>query len=185
MRDAADRLLRDPRRPAFIVHEVVRLAGQFESGNAELAPFQFMSLAALRFQRLRSRDAGRLPAPFPAGAPLDEVETLGQGIPVVVAFAVAGNGKQLPIAVDFDLLDDVDVRHGFHLVGLSMGSHRSEIQKSSSLVGWYSGRRWKENIDPTSWPDDERPPRWTPNALSYWEIKDCAGSWHSTTELLP
>ena len=50
---------------------------------------------------------------------------------------------------------------------------------------WSSRRRWKENIDPTSWPDDERPPRWTPNALSYWEIKDCAGSWHSTTELLP
>jgi hypothetical protein len=42
-----------------------------------------------------------------------------------------------------------------------------------------------ENTDPTSWPGYERPPRWTPDALSYWEIKDCAGSWHSTTELLP
>jgi hypothetical protein len=28
-----------------------------------------------------------------------------------------GNGKELPVAVDFDLLDDVDVGHGFHLVG--------------------------------------------------------------------
>src|SRR5260370_1757697 len=50
---------------------------------------------------------------------------------------------------------------------------------------WSSGRRRLENTDPTSWPADERPPRWTPNALSYWEIKNCAGSWHSTTELLP
>ena len=74
-------------------------------------------LAALRFDRLRRGDAGRLATPFPAGAPLDEVQTFRQGVPVIVAFGVAGNGKQLPIAVDFDLLDDIDVGHGFHLVG--------------------------------------------------------------------
>jgi len=50
-----------------------RLAGQFETGNAELAPFEFMALAALRFERLRRGDAGRLPAAFPAGAPFDEI----------------------------------------------------------------------------------------------------------------
>src|SRR5690349_25140749 len=49
---------------------------------------------------------------------------------------------------------------------------------------WSSGRCRLENTNPTSWPGDERPPRWTPDALSYWEIKECAGSWHSTTELL-
>jgi hypothetical protein len=99
------------------------LTRQFESRNSEFASFQFMPLAALCFERLCRRDACRLPTPFAGGAPLDEVETLGQGIPVVVAFGVAGNGKQLPIAVNFDLLDDVDVRHGFHLVGLSMSGH--------------------------------------------------------------
>ena len=75
-----------------------------------------MALAALRFERLSRGDAGRLSTPFTAGPPLDEVQTFGQRIPVVVALSVAGNGMQLPIAVDFDLFNDVDVRHRIHLV---------------------------------------------------------------------
>src|SRR5258708_21599571 len=113
-----------------------------------------MPLAALRLERLRRGDAGRFPAPFPAGAPLDQINTLWQGIPVVVAFGIAGNGKELPIAVDFDLLNDVDVRHRFHLVGLSMRSHRGGVQNSSCRGStWNFGRLRKEHIDPTSWPD--------------------------------
>jgi hypothetical protein len=74
-------------------------------------------LAALRFERLRRGDAGRRPAAFSASAPLDQIQTFGQRIPIVIAFGVAGNGKKLPVAVDFDFLDDVDGGHGFHLVG--------------------------------------------------------------------
>ena len=70
-----------------------------------------MPLAALRFERLRRGNASRFPAPFPPGAPLDEIKTVRQGIPVVVAFGVPRNGKELPFAVDFDLLNDVDVGH--------------------------------------------------------------------------
>src|ERR1700674_5483536 len=48
---------------------------------------------------------------FPPGAPLDEIQTVRQGNPVVVAFGVPRNGRELPFAVDFDLLNDVDVGH--------------------------------------------------------------------------
>ena len=98
-------------------------AGCFKTGDTHLPALQFMALAALRFERLSGGDAGRLATSFSAGPPLDEVQTFGQRIPVVVALSVAGNGIQLPVAVDFDLLNDVDVRHRIHLVWLIMGSH--------------------------------------------------------------
>jgi hypothetical protein len=82
-------------------------------------------LAALRFECLRRGDTGRLSLAFSASAPFDQIQTLGQRVPIIVTFNVAGNGKELPVAVDFDLLDDVDVGHGFHLVGLIMSSYLS------------------------------------------------------------
>ena len=100
-----------------------RLACQFKAGKAKLAPFQFVPFAALCFECLRRGDAGRLPAAFPAGAPLDKIQTVGQRISVVVAFGVAGNGKELPVAVDLDFLDDVDTRHGFHPRGPMTSGH--------------------------------------------------------------
>ena len=38
--------------------------------------------------------------------------TVGQGIPIVVAFGVARDREQLPACVEFDLLYDVDAGHG-------------------------------------------------------------------------
>jgi alpha-D-ribose 1-methylphosphonate 5-triphosphate synthase subunit PhnH len=66
----------------------------------------------LRFQSLSDRDACGGAATLSTGAPLNEVQSFGKSIPIVVAFRVARNRQQFPIAVDLDLLNDVDAGHG-------------------------------------------------------------------------
>ena len=71
-----------------------------------------MALSSLCFESLSSGDAGGGAAALSTGAPLNEVQTFSKSVPVVVPFPVARNREQLPIAVDLDLLNDVDARHG-------------------------------------------------------------------------
>ena len=42
--------------------------------------------------------------------PLDVVAAVGDGVSVVAAFGIAGDGKHLPAAANFDAFDDVDSR---------------------------------------------------------------------------
>src|SRR5580700_9089592 len=45
-----------------------------------------------------------------ARVPLDVVSAVGDGVPAVVAFGIAGDRKHLPAAANFDAFDDVDSR---------------------------------------------------------------------------
>jgi hypothetical protein len=97
-------------------------AGRFKPGDAQLSALQFIALAPLRFERLRRGDAGRLATPFPAAAPLDEVQTFSQGVSVIVAFGVAGmeSSFQSPSTLIFltmltwEWLDEIGQRHELH-----------------------------------------------------------------------
>src|SRR6516162_9430883 len=87
-------------------------AGGFESRDPKPAAFEFMALSSLCFESLRGGHAGGSAAALSAGAPFDQVQSFGKNVPIVVAFGVARNREQLPIAVGLDLLNDVDVGHG-------------------------------------------------------------------------
>jgi hypothetical protein len=76
----------------------------FEARNPKPAAFEFMALSSLCFESLRSGDAGGSAAALSTGPPLNEVQSFRESIPVVVAFGVARNREQLPIAVDLDFL---------------------------------------------------------------------------------
>jgi hypothetical protein len=69
-----------------------------------------MVLAPLHLKCLSGRDAGALTTTSAARGPLDIVASVGDGVPVVVAFGIAGDGKHLPAAASFDAFDDVDSR---------------------------------------------------------------------------
>ena len=84
------------------------LAGGFEPRDPKPA----MALSPLCFKSLSDCDTGGGPATLSSGAPLNEVQSFRKSIPIVVAFRVARDRKKLPIAVDLDLLNDVDVGHG-------------------------------------------------------------------------
>ena len=88
-----------------------RFAGGFKPRDTQFAAFQFMALAALRLECLSGGDAGALATARPAYVPLDIVATVGDGIPVVVAFGIPGDRKHLPEAANLDAFDDVDSRH--------------------------------------------------------------------------
>jgi hypothetical protein len=87
------------------------LVDGYKPGNSQLAAFQFMALAALRLQCLGGSDAGALATTRSAYVPLDIVAAVGDGVPVVVAFGITGDGKHLPEPVNLDAFDDVDSRH--------------------------------------------------------------------------
>src|SRR6185437_7850408 len=85
-------------------------AGCFKPGDTQFAAFQFMVLAPLYLQCLSGGDASAHSTASAAHVPLDIVAAIGDGVPVVVAFGVAGDGKHLPAAANFDAFDDVDSR---------------------------------------------------------------------------
>src|SRR6202040_383584 len=83
-------------------------AGCFKPGDTQFAAFQFMVLAPLYLECLSGGDAGTHTAASAAHVPLDIVAVVGDGVPVIVAFGIAGDGKHLPAAANFDAFDDVD-----------------------------------------------------------------------------
>src|SRR5580704_15016567 len=85
-------------------------AGGFKPGDTQFAAFQFMMLAPLYLQCLSGGDASTHTTASAAHVPLDIVAAVGEGVPVVVAFGIAGDGKHLPAAANFDAFDDVDSR---------------------------------------------------------------------------
>src|SRR6202158_99555 len=85
-------------------------AGCFKPGDTQFAAFQFMVLAPLYLKCLSSGDASAHSTASAAHVPLDIVSAVGDGVPVVVAFGIAGGGKHLPAAANFDAFDDVDSR---------------------------------------------------------------------------
>ena len=90
-----------------------RFAGCFKPGDSQFAAFQFMVLPPLYLQCLSGGDASTHTTASASRVPLDIVAAVGDGVPVVVAFGIAGDGKHLPAAVNFDSFDDVDSRHNF------------------------------------------------------------------------
>src|ERR1700689_375470 len=87
-----------------------RFAGCFKPGDTQFAAFQFMVLAPLYLQCLSGGDASTHTTASAAHVPLDIVAAVGDGVPVVVAFGIAGDGKPLPGSANFDAFDDVDSR---------------------------------------------------------------------------
>src|ERR1700676_1443492 len=87
-----------------------RLAGCFKPGDTQFAAFQFMVLAPLYLEGLRGGDASAHTTASAGNVPLDIVAAVGDGVPVVVAFGIPGDGKHLPAAANFDAFDDVDSR---------------------------------------------------------------------------
>src|SRR5580693_7367097 len=85
-------------------------AGCFKPGDTQFAAFQFMVLAPLYLKCLSGGDASTHTTASAAYVPLDIVAAVGDGVPVVVAFGIPGDGKYLPAAANFDALDDVDSR---------------------------------------------------------------------------
>src|SRR5579864_2157833 len=85
-------------------------ASRFKPGDTQFAAFQFMVLAPLYLQCLSGGDASTHTTASAADVPLDIVAAVGDGVPVVVAFGIAGDGKHLPAAANFDAFDDVDSR---------------------------------------------------------------------------
>src|SRR5580658_2278561 len=69
-----------------------------------------MVLAPLYLKCLSGGDASTHTTASAAHVPLDIVAAVGDGVPVVVAFGIAGDGKHLPAAANFDAFDDVDSR---------------------------------------------------------------------------
>src|SRR5580658_2049019 len=90
-----------------------RFAGCFKPGDTQFTAFQFMMLAPLYLQCLSGGDASTHTTASAARVPLDIVAAVGDGVPVVVAFGIPGDGKHLPAAVNFDPFNDVDSRHNF------------------------------------------------------------------------
>src|ERR1700682_5296825 len=88
-----------------------RFAGCFKPGDTQFAAFQFMVLAPLYLKCLSGGDTSTHTTASGAHIPLDIVAAVGNGVPVVVAFGIAGDGKHLPAAANFDAFDDVDSRH--------------------------------------------------------------------------
>src|ERR1700730_2268657 len=86
------------------------VAGCFKPGDTQFAAFQFMVLAPLYLKCLSGSDASTHSTASAAHVPLDIVAAVGDGVPVVVAFGIAGDGKHLPAAANFDAFDDVDSR---------------------------------------------------------------------------
>src|SRR5579872_6511860 len=87
-----------------------RFAGGFKPGDTQFSAFQFMMLAPLYLKCLSGSDASTHSTASAAHVPLDVVAAVGDGVPVVVAFGIAGDGKHLPAAANFDAFDDVDSR---------------------------------------------------------------------------
>src|ERR1700674_4245962 len=87
-----------------------RFAGRLKPGDTEFAAFQFMVLAPLYLQCLSGGDASTHTTASAAHVPLDIVAAVRDGVPVVVALGIAGDGKHLPAAANFDAFDDVDSR---------------------------------------------------------------------------
>src|SRR5271165_4991136 len=85
-------------------------AGCFKPGDTQFAAFQFMVLAPLYLKCLSGGDASTHTTASAARVPLDMVAAVGDGVPVVVAFSIAGDGKHLPPAANFNAFDDVDSR---------------------------------------------------------------------------
>jgi len=85
-------------------------AACFKPGDTQFAAFQFMVLAPLYLKCLSGGDASTHTTASAAHVPLDIVAAVGDGVPVVVAFGIAGDGKHLPTAANFDAFDDVDSR---------------------------------------------------------------------------
>src|ERR1700732_5083488 len=78
--------------------------------DTQFAAFQFMVLASLCLHCLSGGDASTHTTASAAHVPLDIVAAVGDGVPVVVAFGIAWDGKHLPAAANFDAFDDVDSR---------------------------------------------------------------------------
>src|SRR5271168_4493713 len=87
-----------------------RFAGCFKPGDTQFAAFRVMVLAPLYLKCLSGGDASTHTTASAARVPLDIVAAVGDGVPVVVALGIAGNGKHLPAAANFDAFDDVDSR---------------------------------------------------------------------------
>ena len=85
-------------------------AGCFKPGDTQFAAFQFMVLAPLYLKCLSGGDASTHTTASAAHVPLDIVAAVGDGVPVVVAFGIAGDRTHLPAAANFDAFDDVDSR---------------------------------------------------------------------------
>src|SRR3984957_20459103 len=77
-----------------------------------------MVLAPLYLKCLSGGDASTHTTASAAHVPLDIVAAVGDGVPVVVAFGIAGDGKHLPAAANFDAFDDVDSRHNVSDFGI-------------------------------------------------------------------
>src|SRR5271155_32709 len=87
-----------------------RFAGCFKPGDTQFAAFQFMVFAPLYLECLSGSDASAHSTASAARVPLDIEAAVGDGVPVVVAFGIPGDGKHLPAAANFDAFDDVDSR---------------------------------------------------------------------------
>jgi hypothetical protein len=74
-------------------------------------------LAPLYLKCLSGRDASAHSTASAAHVPLDIVAAVGDGVPVVVAFGITGDGKHLPAAANFDAFDDVDSRQNVSPAG--------------------------------------------------------------------
>src|SRR5579862_4868240 len=124
-----------------------RFAGCFKPGDTQFAAFQFMVLAPLYLECLSGSDASTHTTASAAHVPLDIVAAIGDGVPVVVAFGIAGDGKHLPAAANFDAFDDVDSRQNVspasRILADSMGdSTWSKRQKTKG-----EGRSWHSTTE--------------------------------------
>src|SRR5271156_1382967 len=124
-----------------------RFAGCFKPGDTKFAAFQFMMLAPLYLKCLSGGDASTHTTASAAHVPLDIVAAVGDGVPVVVAFGIAGDGKHLPAAANFDAFDDVNSRQNVspasRIFADSMGdSTWSKRQKTKGV-----GRSWHSSTE--------------------------------------
>src|ERR1700674_4534287 len=87
-----------------------RFAGCFKRGDTQFAAFQFIVLAPLYLKGLSGGDSSTHTTASAAHVPLDIVAAVRDGIPIVVAFGIARDGKHLPAAANFNAFDDVDSR---------------------------------------------------------------------------
>ena len=101
-----------------------------------------MVLAPLYLECLSGGDASAHTTASAARVPLDIVAAVGDRVPVVVAFGIAGDGKHLPAAANFDAFDDVDSRQNVspasRILADSMGD--STWSKRQKIKG--VGRSW-------------------------------------------
>src|ERR1700745_2242084 len=94
--------------------------------------FEFVALSPLLLHCLRGGVARWLTPTSPVFAPLHEVVSVSQSGPIIVSRFLLGNRSQGPLAIDFDLLYDVDASHGtIRIPWFANGNQKSDSKLDS------------------------------------------------------